>query len=118
MGERVARLDKIVMAATAGDPARRLDAYIFVGAAVMTFGFGAILLGWYGAAHSSYLFQEVPYLISGGILGLALVVTGALVIVAGALARAGSDGRRHARRLEALLAERRSEPGSNVRGVA
>jgi len=35
-----------------------------------------ILLGWYGAAHTTYLEEQVPYLISGGVLGLALAAIG------------------------------------------
>ena len=35
-----------------------------------------ILLGWYGASHTPNLFEQVPYLISGGLLGVALVAAG------------------------------------------
>jgi hypothetical protein len=51
------------------------------GAVAVGAGVVAIALGWYGAAHSIYLFQEIPYAISGGILGLALVVAGAALVV-------------------------------------
>ncbi|MCW2669736.1 MAG: hypothetical protein JWO27_1633, partial [Frankiales bacterium] len=47
-----------------------------VSAVVLPLGLAMILLGWYGAAHSSYLFEQVPYLISGGLLGLGLVMAG------------------------------------------
>jgi hypothetical protein len=36
-----------------------------------------VLAGWYGAAHTTRLFEEIPYLISGGIFGLLLVIVGA-----------------------------------------
>ena len=42
----------------------------------------AIIFGWYGAAHSAYLFQEIPYLISGGLLGVALVAGGGFLFFA------------------------------------
>jgi hypothetical protein len=48
-----------------------------LGALVIGLGIASVVLGWYGAAHSPYLYQEIPYLISGGLLGVALVVTGA-----------------------------------------
>jgi hypothetical protein len=47
------------------------------GGVLMPLGAVLVLLGWYGAAHTTRLFEEVPYLISGGIFGLVLVVIGA-----------------------------------------
>ena len=49
-------------------------------ATLMTIGLTAILLGWIGAAHSTLLEEQVPYLISGGLLGLALSIIGALLV--------------------------------------
>jgi hypothetical protein len=46
------------------------------GSVLLPTGLIVILLGWYGAARTSYDFQQVPYLISGGILGAAMVVAG------------------------------------------
>jgi hypothetical protein len=51
-----------------------------IGMSLIVFGFVCILLGWYGAAHSPYLYQEVPYLISGGLLGVALVIGGGVFV--------------------------------------
>ena len=50
---------------------------VVAGGIMMPLGAILVLLGWYGAAHTSRLFEQVPYLISGGVLGLALVVLGA-----------------------------------------
>ena len=47
---------------------------------LIAFGFVCILLGWYGAANSPYLYQEVPYVISGGLLGVALVIGGGVLV--------------------------------------
>ena len=52
------------------------------GVSAMGLGVVAVVLGWFGAAHSPYLFQEVPYLISGGLLGAALVGVGAAMFLA------------------------------------
>src|SRR5438105_7893084 len=49
---------------------------MIAGAVVMPLGVAFTLLGWYGAAHTTRLFEQVPYLVSGGILGLGLIVIG------------------------------------------
>jgi hypothetical protein len=41
-------------------------------------GVALIILGWYGASHKALIIQQFPYLISGGILGLGLMITGGL----------------------------------------
>jgi hypothetical protein len=48
-----------------------------VGGVVAPLGLLIILIGWYGAARTGLLFEQVPYLISGGLFGLALVFLGA-----------------------------------------
>ena len=52
---------------------------LYVGGTLMPLGLLAIVLGWLGAAHTPLGFEQTPYLISGGILGLALVVSGGFV---------------------------------------
>jgi hypothetical protein len=39
-------------------------------------GLAAIGLGWWGASGTKYVYQEIPYVISGGIFGVALVLIG------------------------------------------
>ncbi len=51
-----------------------------VAAAMMTTGLSAVLLGWVGASHAIRVEEQVPYLISGGLLGVALAIIGALVL--------------------------------------
>jgi hypothetical protein len=43
---------------------------------VAPLGVVMVFLGWWGAAHSPYLFEQVPYLISGGLIGLSFVFLG------------------------------------------
>jgi len=50
---------------------------MILGGIVAPLGLVLVFLGWWGAAHSPYLFQQIPYLISGGLLGLGLVFLGA-----------------------------------------
>ena len=49
---------------------------LIVGSVLVPLGALLILLGWYGASHTPNLFEQVPYLISGGLLGLAFVAAG------------------------------------------
>src|SRR5579872_3913493 len=78
--------DRLAGLAQAIDHARRgprLDVrkgLLLAGSIALGLGVVAIVLGWYGAAHSPYLFQEVPYVISGGLLGVALVAGGGLFV--------------------------------------
>jgi len=73
------------------------------GAGCIGIGFVAIIFGWYGAAHSAYLFQEIPYLISGGLLGVALVAGGGFLFFAAWIVRLLEENRRHAARVERTL---------------
>ncbi len=52
------------------------------GPALMPLGALVIFLGWYGAAHTTRLFLQIPYLISGGIFGLGLMFAGGFVYFA------------------------------------
>lgn len=49
---------------------------------LMTLGLTVILLGWFGASRSIIVQEQVPYLISGGLLGVALAVLGGLTLLA------------------------------------
>ena len=51
------------------------------GSVCVVLGLIAIGLGWYGAANTAREIEQVPYLISGGVLGLALVLLGGLLLV-------------------------------------
>jgi len=49
-----------------------------VAGTLMTAGLALILLGWLGSAHSTVIEEQVPYMISGGLLGVALAIVGAV----------------------------------------
>lgn len=66
------------------DPERALQ---IVGGILVPTGIIAVLLGWYGASQATYDFQQIPYLISGGLLGVALSVVGGLAYFASWLTR-------------------------------
>jgi hypothetical protein len=47
------------------------------GGVLMPLGVILVIIGWYGASHTTRLFEEIPYLISGGLLGIVLTTVGA-----------------------------------------
>lgn len=53
---------------------------ITIAAALMALGLSIILIGWSGAADSTLVEEQLPYLISGGLFGLALTTIGALAL--------------------------------------
>jgi len=72
--------------APAAGPAARLGAAVGrlggkLGIGVAVLGFLVIFLGWNGAASFNDLRQQFPYLISGGLAGLALVTIGAALLI-------------------------------------
>jgi hypothetical protein len=57
----------------ATDAARVL---LFIGSIAAPLGLVLIVLGWYGASHTPNVYEQIPYSISGGMLGLGLVFSG------------------------------------------
>ena len=53
---------------------------VSVGVLLVVAGFVAMFLAWNGAAAKDFVQGQVPYLISGGLVGLALVGSGLTVI--------------------------------------
>jgi hypothetical protein len=61
----------------------QLDRWLLIGGGVlMPLGVVFILLGWAGAARTPLPFEQNDYLISGGLLGLAFVISGGFVYFA------------------------------------
>jgi hypothetical protein len=52
---------------------------VAVGAILMPLGIVIILVAWYGAAHTPYVQQQIPYMVSGSFIGLGLMIVGALL---------------------------------------
>jgi hypothetical protein len=50
------------------------------GAITLVLGFGLMFFGWYGAARTARQIEQIPYLISGGFIGLGLVFVGGLLL--------------------------------------
>jgi hypothetical protein len=54
----------------------------YAGPVLMPLGALVIFLGWYGASHTTRLFLQIPYLISGGLFGLGLMFAGGFLYFA------------------------------------
>jgi hypothetical protein len=66
---------------------------MILGGIIAPLGLVIVVLGWYGAAHSPFLFQQVPYLISGLGLGLGLVFLGSFFYFAHWITELVKEGR-------------------------
>jgi len=85
---------------TCGPSGRRL--LLVVGAVTAVLGLLLVALGWLGASHTIYVFEQLPYLISGGIFGGCLVVTGGLAYFAYWITKVHQQSRRAADSLERM----------------
>lgn len=83
---------------------RVLQVVLFVsGAVLLPLGLVVIVLGWYGAAHTPYQYDQISYLVSGGMLGLGLTFCGGFLYFGAWLARIAADNRDTAKRLSDTL---------------
>jgi hypothetical protein len=102
-----------------------------VAGALMTLGVTAIILGWVGASRSTLVEEQVPYLISGGLLGVALSIIGALTFfshwfvtgIREARAHEAARRRDHTELMDALtavtdaLVQQEDTPNGSARGA-
>ena len=75
----------------------------WAGAILLPLGLVVIVLGWYGAANTPYQYDQLSYLVSGGLLGLGLTFAGGFLYFGAWLARIASDNRDSAKRLADTL---------------
>src|SRR3954453_17208225 len=81
-----------------------IDRWVLIAGAIMVpLGIALILLGWYGAAHKALIIQQFPYLLSGGLLGLGLMITGGLAYFGYWITRLVQENRTHTRDLIAAI---------------
>ena len=81
-----------------------------VGGFLMPLGLAVIGIGWYGTAHTGYVFEQLPYLVSGGLFGLGLTFCGALIFFSAWLARLAQLQREQAESLKVLTRRLLEEP--------
>jgi hypothetical protein len=76
---------------------------LLAGSVMVPLGGILVILGWFGASHTGRLFEQIPYMISGGLFGLVLVIAGGFCYFGYWLARLVSDERQQSHQLiEAL----------------
>jgi hypothetical protein len=76
---------------------------LVAGSVMVPLGAILVILGWFGASHTGRLFEQIPYMISGGLFGLVLVIAGSFSYFGYWLARLVSDERQQNHQLlEAL----------------
>ena len=63
-----------------GDVDRRVRLGRILGLLFIALGFGIIFQAWNGAASKNIITAQFPYLISGGVMGLGLILTGSLLL--------------------------------------
>ena len=88
-----------------GNGAATLQLVLFIGGAVMLpLGLVVIILGWYGASNTPYQYDQLSYLVSGGLFGLGLTFCVGFLYFGSWLARIAADQKESAtRRSETLL---------------
>ncbi|MBF4161498.1 hypothetical protein [Nocardioides acrostichi] len=83
---------------------RLLQVVLFwAGAVLLPLGLVVIVLGWYGASNTPYEYDQISYLVSGGLLGLGLTFAGGFLYFGAWLARIADDGRESSKRLADTL---------------
>lgn len=73
------------------------------GAALIVFGIVAIFLAWSATARTPYMFEQIPYMISGGLLGVGLIFLGGFVYFAYWITRLVRETREQSNRAADLL---------------
>ena len=73
------------------------------GAVLLPLGLVVICLGWYGIAHTPYEYNQLVYLLSGGMLGLGITFIGGFLYFAAWIARIGADLKESDKRLSDTL---------------
>jgi hypothetical protein len=79
-------------------------ALLVIGGVLLPLGILLVVLGWIGTSRTVLLFEQIPYLISGGLLGLALVFVGGFVYFTYWQTLLVRESRDHHRELVASLA--------------
>lgn len=76
---------------------------LIAGGVMVPLGVCLILLAWQGASNTPLVFEQIPYMISGGLLGLGLMVLGGLVYFGYWLSLLVKESRLERREMIALL---------------
>jgi hypothetical protein len=104
------------------NPAQVLHLVLFVaGAVLLPAGLIVVGLGWYGVAHTPYIYNQNSYIVSGGLLGLGITFVGGFLYFGSWLARVAADQKEAQRQLSdtlLLLADAVSHNNAVANGAA
>ena len=84
LAEFQAEVDRLKIRGSAPTTEQRL---MTIGIVLMPVGLLVVLIGWYGASGTREVSEQIPYLLSGGLLGLGLTIAGAALFVRYSIAR-------------------------------
>lgn len=79
----------------------------WIGVVLVAAGFGVIFFTWGEVAGVLNVAQQVPYIVSGGIAGLALVIVGVMIVDVAVRAQDGYERRQQLAQMNRTLAELR-----------
>lgn len=80
---------------TKPEPLRRVDQVMeIVGIALLPVGLTALLIGWLGVASNGLVFLQLPYVVSGGMLGVGLLFASGTIYLASWISRTAAVQRR------------------------
>lgn len=110
--ERQARFTEGVRALRVGSASAVLSERVLLVLAgiVAPLGLLVIVLGWFGASRTSYPFEQTPYLISGGLLGLGMVFLGSFFYFAHWLTQLVKEHREQSAAILAALERLAEQP--------
>lgn len=86
--------------------------------ALLAVGIVFVVLGWYGAAYTNILTEQIPYLISGGLLGAALIIVAGFLASSASLERENRELRHDLVRALGSMPAGGSNPGHGGLSVA
>jgi hypothetical protein len=90
---------------------------LFIGALCMPLGICLVVLGWWGAAHTPYNFEQVPYLISGMGLGIVVMLLGGFLFFGAWIARVALNTRRSADQMSRMMEAIVGAGAADITGV-
>jgi hypothetical protein len=82
--------------------------------ALLVAGIVFVILGWYGTAYTNILTEQIPYLISGGLLGTALIIVAGFLASSASLERENRELRRDLVRAIGSMPSGGSNPGHGL----
>lgn len=90
---------------------------LIVGGILIPLGVAFVVAGWWGAAHTPRLFEQIPYAISGGILGGSLVIAGGFLYFGYWLTRLVHEGRQQTAQITAAVRQLEARLGADVEAL-